>query len=904
MVFLALVSLSSVVRFYTDLLWFHELKLNAVFWRIVSTRLALGLVGGVVTAAIIYVNLEVARATAPKYRFVSPAGEVAERYRSMFQPYARWANIGIAALVGLLTGLSTSAAWERFQLWRHAQPFGTRDPVFGRDIGFYVFSVPFQRVVLSWLFGVVILTILLALLAHLLNGSIEPEANRIAFQPVVKVHTSVLLGVIALLKAWGYVLAQYDLLTSPRGAVTGASYTDVHAQRPALQLLVVIAVLCAVIFFVNIRFRGWMLPVIAVGLWAFSSAVIGALIPWAFQRFRVEPNESVRERPFIQRNIDATRSAFGLSKLELKEFPADNSLNPQVLSQESETVENIRLWDPDVLINTYRRRQAIRQYYDFHDVDIDRYVVDGRERQVMLAARQLDPAHLEDRARNWINTRLTYTHGFGIVANTASSATPKGEPSLLVHDLPQLGPDNLIPEQAGVYFGEGIEEYVLVRTKQKEIDYPIGEKNQTTTYRGEGGVPLSNPMRRLAFAARFADTNILISNFISGDTRAMFRRDIKERARAAAPFLRFDRDPYIVSVDGRLLWILDAYTETDRYPYAQELELAAIFPTDHAGRVNYIRNSVKVVIDAYDGSMTFYVVDASDPLVNTYKSIFPEMFTPFDRMPQSLRAHLRYPEDQFVVQMVQYRLYHATDPDRVYSREDVWDFPADPTKSTDAAKVAMEPYYVLMKLPGEEEEEFLLMLPFTPRNRPNLNGWVAARSDPENYGEIVGFSFPRGQSIEGPENIAARIEQEPTISSQFTVWDRAGSSVLRGNLLVIPIGTSLIYVQPIYLQADQSAIPELVRVIVVYSDRIAFEPNLETALAKALGGPAPAAPAPVGVEPSPDTGADVGTLLDRAADHFAKADEALRNGDLAGYQRENKAARDAIEEARRREQAA
>jgi hypothetical protein len=384
---------------------------------------------------------------------------------------------------------------------------------------------------------------------------------------------------------------------------------------------------------------------------------------------------------------------------------------------------------------------------------------------------------------------------------------------------------------------------------------------------------------------------------LRADSRVAFRRDIAERARTAAPFLRFDRDPYVVSADGRLYWVLDAYTTTDRYPYSQEISLDPIFAGAQSGVVNYMRNSVKVVIDAYDGSMTFYVVDASDALVRTYMAVFPQMFTPADKMPAALKAHMRYPEDLFVVQSVQYRLYHTTEPDRLYSREDVWDFPADVVQSTDAAKVFMNPYYVLMKLPGEEKAEFLLMLPFTPRNKPNLNGWVAARSDGEHYGQLVGFSFPRGKAVEGPENIHARIEQDPIISQQFTVWDRSGSSVLRGNLLVMPIATSLIYVQPIYLKSEKSAIPELVRVIVVYGNKIGFEATLETALSKALAGAPPSAPTAAPSRPS--EAAPSGSLLDQALDHFRKADEALRAGDLAAYQRENQAGRAAVEQYQR-----
>lgn len=911
--FVVVISASSLVRFYTDLLWFREVRLLSVFWRVAASRAGIGAVGGLVAGAVVWINLEVARRTAPRFRFVTPAGDTALRYRSMFQPYALWVNLGMAALVGLLTGISTSAAWYRFLLWRHAKPFGSKDPLFGKDASFFVFSVPFQRVVLSWAFGIVVVSLLLAVLAHLLNGSIEPEANRLNVRPVVKVHVSVLLGFLALLKAYGYQLAQYDLVFSPRGTVTGASYTDVHAQLPALRLLVVIGVVAAIIFFVNLRFRGWLLPGAALALWVFASIIAGALIPWAVQKFRVEPNESLRERPYIARNIKATREAYGLDKIALKDFPADLSLNEQTIADNQETIQNLRVWGPGVLKQSYTGLQEIRSYYRFDDVDIDRYKLDGQTRQIMISAREVDPNGLEERARNWVNTRLTYTHGYGIVATPAAAVTSGGEPDMIVKDLPPVGPPGLVPEQGALYYGEGVTGYSIVRTKQKENDYPVAETQKTTTYAGQGGVQLSNPLRRLAFSWRFGDANLLISNFITEESRVIMRRNILERAQAAAPFLRFDHDPYVVVVDNRLKWILDGYTTTDRYPYSQEVALEQIFaPLQHAtggliaqgGTINYMRNSVKTVIDAYDGTMQFYVVD-DDPIIRTYQSIFPEMFTPGDKMPDSIKAHLRFPEDLFVVQASQYRLYHTTSPERVYAREDVWAFPSDPVQSTETAKLPMAPYYMYMRLPDSPEPEFLLMLPFTPRNKLNLNGWVAARSDPGHYGELVGFSFPRGQSIEGPENVSARIEQDATVSQQFTLWNQAGSRVERGNLFVIPIGTSLVYVQPIYLKAEQSALPELKRVVVLYGNRIGFEPTLEASLAKAISGQPSRVEVPAGggqqaPAATPRPTESVKQLLEQASAHFAKAQEALRTGDLATYQRENEAARQAVEEAQRR----
>ena len=686
------------------------------------------------------------------------------------------------------------------------------------------------------------MSLLLAGVAHLLNGSIQPETNRIRIATIVKIHVSALLGLIALLKAWAYRLDEFELVFSDRGTVTGASYTDVHAQRPALRVLMVIAVVVAVILFVNVfRFQGWLLPGAALALWIFASVLLGAIIPAAVQRFQVVPNESVRERPFIQRNIEATRRAFDMDGINVRDFRPRQSLETETVRANRGTIDNVRVWDPSALHPTYQRLQAIRTYYEFDDVDIDRYVIDGRLRQIMLSPREVDPSKLEGRAQNWVNTHLTYTHGYGIVANASNAVTSQGLPSFLVRDLPPKGLKELIPEEAGVYFGERMTGYSVVRTKQREIDYPKGDQEvQTTTYEGKGGIALSNLTRRLAFAMRFGDTDLLLSRFITPESRVIMRRNILERVQMAAPFLRYDADPYVVVADGKLHWIIDAYTVSDRFPYADRLDTTELFGTQGnlGGDVNYIRNSVKVVVDAFDGTTKFYVVDPSDALISTYQAAFPSLFTPGDKMPKSIREHMRYPEDLFMMQAWQYRLYHIKEASQFYAREDAWDVPVDPVQSSGQAKVVMKPYYVVMKLPWEDKEEFLLMLPFTPRERPTLNGWIAARMDGEHYGEMVELSFPRGVSIDSPQNVSAKINQNDKISQQFTLWEGAGSRVIHGPIFVIPIERTLVYVQPIYLRAqdEERALPELRRVIVVIGDRIGFEPTLEAALESALGG--------------------------------------------------------------------
>jgi uncharacterized membrane protein (UPF0182 family) len=901
------ISVNSIVRFYTDLLWFGELHFASVFWKIMWTRIGVGTIGGLVSGIVVLANLEVARRGAPRYRFVTPGGDIAEQYRSVFRPYARVANLGFAAVVAFFTGLSTSGTWTRYLLWRNARPFGVKAPApFGHDVSFYVFGIPFQRSVISWLFGIMFVSLLFAGLAHLLNGSIQPEQNRIRVATIVRVHLSVLLGVIALLKAWSYRLDQYDLVFSPRGVVTGASFTDVHAQLPAFRLLMIIGVIAALIFFANVvRFRGWLLPGAALGLWLFTSIVIGAIYPAIVQRFQVAPNESLKEQPYIARNIKATRAAFGLDRIGLTTFPAQQTLSPTTVAANDGTIRNVRVWDPSVLQPTFERLQAIRTYYDFDDVDIDRYNIKGRLTQVMLAGREVDTSKLATQYQNWINTRLIYTHGYGAVAVAANAVTPEGLPDFLIQDIPPQGPEGAEIKSPALYYGSRIAPggYAVVKTKQSEIDYPAGEQQVvTTSYKGEGGIKLS-PLRRVAFALRFGDSDLFLSRFVTPQSRMLMRRNIVERVRAAAPFFRYDGDPYLVIADGKLYWVMDAYTSTDRYPYSERVDLATI-PTrgQQDGEVNYMRNSVKVVIDAFNGTTKFYVVDPSDALLSTYQAAFPALFTSLEQMPASLRAHLRYPEDLFKIQAFEYRTYHILDPRRVYSREDVWDVANDPTKSSSAGNVAMDPYYVILKLPGEKKEEFVLMLPFTPKGRTVLNGWIAARMDPGHYGEIIGFNFPRGGSIEGPENVAARIEQNDTISRQFTLWQGAGSTVHRGNLYVLPIGNSLSYIQPIYLASaqEQQALPELRRVIVVIGTNIGFQSTLQASLAAAIGGQVPEAPSvtnPGATAPAPS--GNVKSLLNQAIQHFNNADAALRKGDLATYQSENQAGRAAVEQAQR-----
>lgn len=898
--------LGGAATFYTDLLWFRETGFTPVFTTEIWTKALLGVTFGAIFAALLLVNLWVVQKLTSPYRLFTMQDQVLERYRATLRPYVRWGVIGMAALFGLFAGSGATSQWRDWLLFRHAESFGQTDPLFGKDLGFFVFRLPFHRFLFTWGFSTLLVVTIVVIAAHYFMGGIRfaPVGERVT--PQVKAHLSVLLGSIVFLKAWGYRLDQFNLLYSPRGVVDGASYTDVNAQLPALRLMLIIALVSGVLFLINIRLRGWILPAAAIGILALTSILVGGVYPAIVQRFRVTPVELLRERLYVDRNIKATRQAFGIDDghVRVREFPAEDKLDLKAIQRNRTTIENIRLWSPDVLVRTYIQLQRIRNYYEFLDVDVDRYTFAGTRRQVMLSAREVFQAGLPVRSRTWLNTHLFYTHGFGVVASRVDRVTTEGQPDFIVKDIPGTLIPGLPPiEEPRIYFGESVETpFAIVRTDVGELDFPKeGGSFESTRYGGKGGVPLSNVFRRAAFAWRFRDVNVLISGAINLDSRLIFRRGVRERVAQVAPFLKLDYDPYIAIVDGRLTWIQDAYTTTDMYPYSERVSLERITGggLHLSGRANYLRNSVKATVDAMDGTITLYVFDPGDPIIRAWRRVFPTIFRDADDMSPDLRAHLRYPEDLFRVQAEQYTIYHIQDPTTFYSREDAWRVPNDPTNRQTVT--SFPPYYVLMRLPEETDEDFLLMLPFSPfspdplKPRQNLTAWLAARSDPgEEYGQLLSFVFPKQKLVFGPEQVQARINQDPAVSQQITLWDRAGSKVIYGNLLVIPIEKSLLYVQPLYLAASMSALPELKRVVVVAGDAVKMGESLGGAL-DAVFGRAP--PAPVEGLPAPPAGADVAALIGEALQHYEAAQAALRAGDLAGFQRELEAMKRALDRA-------
>jgi uncharacterized protein len=910
--FLALAAVGSVSRFYTDLLWFREIDKTALFWGVLRTKAFIGLLAGLGTAAIVGVNLWMVERLAPRYGLTVVARPQVERARAVLSPYLRPLRIGIAAFLGLVVGLQASGLWQTFLLWRNRVPFGQRDALFNRDVGFYVFELPFQRAVFGWLFTTLVLTTILVAAGHYILGGIRPQAetNRIAAQ--AQSHLCVLLGLIVALKAWGYWLDKYQLLFSPRGVVAGASYTDVKAQLPALEVLFWVALICAGMFFWGARRGGLMVPLISIVLLAGVSLIMGGIVPAVFQRFRVEPQELLRERPYIQRNIDATRESFALGGVSTQQFPAAGNLTPKDIQDNRQTVENIRLWDPDVLKPAVRNLQAIAQYYTFSDVDVDRYQVDGQKRQVMISVREVDPNLLAPAARSWQNVHLAYTHGYGMVAVQVNTSVSGGQPDFIVSEF-QTKNAKIPVEEPRVYFGEppaNAPEFVVANTAQPEFDAPssTGEGGAgLSNYNGSGGVQLSDMARRLAFGLRFRDINLLISGNIKSDSRLMFNRDIRDRVELAAPFLQWDGDPYAVVVDGRIKFVRDGYTTSENYPYAQRIDLADAARRNEVGSRgvqgigNYIRNSVKAVVDAYTGEVTLYAYDETDPILRAWRKAFPNLFAPKQAaVASNLDEHFRYPEDLFSIQTWIYASYHIGNPDVFYSREDFWTLPDDRSGElqrqedtgglTIRASVKARPYYLLTNLPGSKQLEFVLVMPFTPNNKENMVSYLAANSDPTDYGKLTLFNLDRSRTIFGPTQVNARILANPTIASELTLLSQRGSRVLLGNLLIVPVKESLLYVQPIFVQGSAAnSIPLLQRVAVYYNNSVGYASTLAAAVSQVVSGEAPPTPGGGEETPPPPAGgtgdtANVQDLLRQANEAYRSAQQALEAGNLGLYQ--------------------
>ena len=898
-VFVAIIGFSvarAVATFFTNYLWFDSVNLNSVWIKILLTKGALVGATSLLAFIFIFTNLRLAvRATPVMDIFESfESQDPLSRFRAWtnerFLRYRLWGSIGLS----LFLGAGASQLWEQVLLFLNQQSFGVTDPVFQADVSRYVFGLPLYRLFVSWGFQLVIFTSLIIVLFFVATGALQLRQGRLPeVSSGAKAHLSVLLAFIAILKAFAYRLDSMELLYSPRGKVFGASYTDVIAHLPALNLLILISLFGAVLLLVNIKRRGWLLPATAISLWLAVSIIVGGLVPAAIQRFRVVPDELNKELPYVENHIDYTRLAYGLDSIEEKSFAASPDLSQDDISNNKQTVDNIRLWDPTVLAETYSQLQEIRAYYALQEVDVDRYRINGELTQVMVAARELDQTNLP--AVGWVNERLQYTHGFGVVFSPANNVASQGQPDFYVKGVPATTTvAELEVEQPRIYFGESADsvEYVVVNSLQDEVDYPLSTEGQSvayTNYSGDGGVGIGSFFRRLGFALRYSELNLLISNQLSDDSKLIMERNIVSRVKKAAPFLYTDNDPYLALIDGNLFWIIDMYTVSDKYPYAQPADTRRI--NENSGlpvNFNYLRNSVKAVVNAYDGTMNFYVVDENDPIMTAYNDIFPDLFSPKSEMSSELLDHIRYPEDLFTIQSDMYRDYHMTDPRVFYADEDPWVIPSDSSTTPRVATLRGEfteigfkpmlPYYLLMSLPGETDLSYLIFQPFNPENRPNMQSFLVADADPENYGQLIDFRLPKGEFVDGPSQVATRINQDPDISQIFTLLDQQGSSVIKGNLFVVPINQSILYYQPIYLQGEQNPLPEFKFVVVVFQDRIIMSETLSEALASIFGDEF------ISDVVEESEGESPLDLLAKATTAFEQAQEQLQKGNLGKYQ--------------------
>ncbi len=875
-ILLVLLSAGALVHLLTEAWWFDNIGYSGVFWTQLLGRWLSG--GGtfLVFALVLWSNYRLAMHVTRHSEF-----RFSQRYDNEWA--ARYLPIlGLTAAIvalSLWAGQLSTNAWEIILKFWYAQPFEIADPIYQHDVGFYTFQLPLYQSARSWLLGLVLASFAIAGLVYGLKGHLDPGRgwNNLAIGQA-KAHLTLLVALAAALVAWGYWLERYELLYSPSGVVFGAGYTDVHARLLGLTAmfllsLALVAMLVLSLWRNGIGFLSW-----GIAGFVIVALVFQGVIPLLQQSLVVEPNELAKELPYIEHNLEFTRRAYQLDDIDTQPFPVTGNLDAEAIAANQTTIDNIRLWDYRPLLSTYRQLQEIRLYYRFSDVDIDRYTINDDYRQVMLSPRELAYSQVPERGRTWVNQRLKYTHGYGAVLSPVNQVTEQGLPNLWIKDIPPVSEIDLEIAQPRLYYGEQTEHYVFTGTSTDEFDYPRGDDNAGNRYDGTGGVAMPTFFHRLAYAFDLGSLKLLISNYFTPESKILYHRQIRDRVQRVVPFLRLDRDPYLCIINGRLQWIVDAYTTSDRYPYSEPFQGA---------RFNYIRNSVKVLVDAYDGTMQFFITDPDDPILQAYGQIFPDLLTPLAETPPEVRSHFRYPVDFFETQAQQYLAYHMENAEVFYNQEDLWRFP---TEIYEGSEQRMEPYYAIMRLPEAEEAEFVLILPFTPVNKNNMVAWIAARSDGEHYGKELLYEFPKQQLVYGPQQIEARVDQNPQISQQLTLWSQEGSKVIRGDLLAIPIEQSLLYIEPVYLRAEQGELPELKRVIVAYEDQIVMETTLERAIATIFGaGPtptaAPTAPAPATAEAAPSPVPT--TQIRQALDLYEQAQAALQAGDWAEYGRLN-----------------
>jgi uncharacterized membrane protein (UPF0182 family) len=897
---IALISLSG---FYADWLWFKSVNFTEVWSTILITKASVFVIAGLLTSLVITLNIYIAFRKRPLYVPLTVEADNLERYRAQIEPIRRLVLVGLALVLFYFGGTSASQFWDTWLLFRNSTPFGVTDPQFGLDISFFAFKLPMYQAFIAWGISTLIFAIIGSTIVHYLYGGIRPQVAQERTTIAARVQLSVLLGLVVLLKAVAYWFDRYALALKENRLITGLTYTDVNALLPAKAILAGIAVICSLLFFANIIRKSWLLPAAGTALLVISSVLIAGVYPAAIQQFQVKPSESSKEAPFIQRNIDATRDAFGLSAVEVKDFQATLNAAAGQLSRNAATIANIRLMDPNVLSSTFRQLQQIKPYYTFAPtLDVDRYKVDGVSYDTIVAIRELNIDG--NPSRNWINDHLVYTHGFGFVAAYGNVRDPDGKPSFVVGDLPPT--KGLGEFEPRIYFGENVPDYSIIggttTGEPVEFDYPDdaspnGQKN--TTYTGKGGVPVGSLFNKLVFALKYQEQRILLSNLINKDSKILFERNPRDRVAKVAPWLTLDADPYPAIVDGRILWLIDGYTTSAGYPYSRKTTLSdsttdalttnsAAITAQGNQNVNYIRNSVKATVDAYDGTVSLYAWDEKDPVLKTWSKAFPNSIKSKSEMSAQLLEHIRYPEDMFKVQRDILSAYHVKTAAAFYSGQDFWRVPRDP--STFGANAGNQPpYYMTMQLPGSDKPFFALTTPFVPRGgRENLAAFAAVNSDAgPDYGKITVLQLPRSTNIAGPSQVASNFEAKPEVANSLSLLRQGGADVVLGNLVTLPVGGGLLYVQPVYVRAtaNAAAYPLLQKVLVSFGDQIGFSDSLKGALDQVFAGNSGTSDSGGSTgSGAPTSGAtDLANALADARQALADSRAALAKGDFTAY---------------------
>ena len=875
--------LNLFLNYYGDWLWFNNMHYGSVFNTMIIAKVICFTVFFLVFVLFFSLHIRIARkrGTPSRETLLFPADDPRQNILEIYKGKAVfWLWAVLILFFGIFMGSYAVDRWNNFLQFIHASSFGIQEPIFGKDAGFYIFKLPIYQFITGWYLFLVVLTFIAVLFSYYLDNAVSSIGKGFQLPKPVRRHLLSLTGFFVLGISVFYFLKLYNVLYSSHGAAYGPSYMDVHAQIPAYWVLSILSIAITLLLFLSPVFRKKKIILYAAGIWLVILIGFVGVYPNLVEQYSVKPNELQKETPYILNNIKLTREAYGLNKIKVEPFPVDEKITYKDIQENHHTIENIRLWDRRPLIQTYKQLQEIRLYYDFNSVQVDRYHFD-KYTEVALAGRELPVSQIPDRAQTWVNTHLIYTHGYGVVMNPVNEILPNGMPNLIVQDIPPTTTVPLKLNQMGIYYGEESNQFVLVNTKAKEFDYPKGDENVYTGYAGNGGVRISSLFKRIVYAWKFSDIKILLTGYLTDQSRIMFYRNITQRDKIIAPFLSYDSQPYlVVGEDGQLYWIHDAYTTSNMFPYSEPVSQSL-----GERSFNYVNNSVKVVINAYNGDVSYYVVNPKDPMIQTFQKIYPRLFKPFSDMPDFLKSHIRYPTDLFNIQTQMYNVYHMTDPKVFYNQEDYW---AVPNENYNNAQQKMFPYYIIMRLPGTEKEEYILMLPLTPSKKDNMIAWMCARCDTPNYGDLIVYSLPKDKLIYGPMQVEARINQQPDISSELTLWGQQGSQVFKGNQLIIPIKNAFLYVEPVYLQSEQGKIPELKRVIVAYNDQIEMKKTLEESLQAIFNssGSQDSVSVPQIKDIENIVNSSLSAKAQKALDHYNKANEYLKQNNWAGYGKE------------------